>query len=258
MNTPLRVAAWQCKPGPLDVQGNLVRLKRAATQAAEAGADVLVTPEMFLTGYDIGIEETNRFAEPAAGPLGDAVAAISALTGVAVLYGYPELSNGKIYNAARLVDGDHVLGEHRKIQLFGDLDRDRFAPAETVSGVADLRGHPVAIRICYDVEFPEVVRLAALAGAETILVPTANMIGYEAVSTVLVPARAYENGIHVAYANYTGAEGDLVYAGASSICSPDGTKLALAGREEALVVRDLSMTSHSTYLTDLRDDLSGR
>ena len=58
--------------------------------------------------------------------------------------------------------------------------------------------------ICYDVEFPEAVRRLALAGAGLVVVPTANMEGFEAVPRLLVPARAYENGLVVAYANCCG------------------------------------------------------
>ena len=55
---PLRVAVWQCASLPGDVAGNLARLADAATRAAAEGAAVLVTPELFVTGYDIGVERT--------------------------------------------------------------------------------------------------------------------------------------------------------------------------------------------------------
>jgi hypothetical protein len=173
MSGPLRVAAWQCLPGPLDVAGNLARLAAACAQVADNGADVLVTPEMFTSGYDIPAEETLRLAEPADGPTARAVAEITRQTGVAVAYGYPELgSSGEVYNAAQLIDRGQVVGGHRKAHLYGDLDRSRFAPAPDVPGVCTLRGHQVALLICYDVEFPESVRSVALRGAEAVLVPT--------------------------------------------------------------------------------------
>lgn len=255
----MRVAVWQCVSRPLDVAGNLARLEVTCAEAARAGADVVVTPEMFTSGYDIPLEATRRLAEPSDGPTARAVMAISRTTGVAVAYGYPELgAGGELHNAAQLVDGEQVLGHHRKLHLFGDLDRSRFTPGGEPPAVMELRGHVVGLLICYDVEFPEPVRHLALAGAGTILVPTANMVEYDVVPTVLVPARAYENGVHVAYANYAGREGGTAYGGLSVITSPAGGELARAGRGEQLLVADLGpRPAHQQFLDDRRGDLFG-
>lgn len=255
---PLRIAVWQCRSLPGDVPANLARLEDAAARAAGQGADVLVTPEMFATGYDIGAERTRALAEPADGPLFEAVAAITRRTGVAVAYGYPErLADGRIANAAQLVDGGRVVGAHRKAHLFGGLDQDRFAPAEARPAPFELRGRRVGMLICYDVEFPEAVRSLAVDGAETVLVPTANMVPYELVSTVVVRARAYENGVTVAYANYCGAEGAQVYAGLSTVCGADGSVRALASTgDEELLVADAGGVP-APYLRDRRGDLFG-
>lgn len=257
--TPLRVALWQCESRPLDVAGNLARLEEACIRAAAEGADVLVTPEMVTTGYDIAPADTRRLAEPADGPTARAVAAISRATGVAVAYGYPELGTaGEVYNAAQLVDGDRRLGGHRKLHLFGDLDRARFAPGTALPEVVSLRGHHVGMLICYDVEFPEATRHLALAGAGTILVPTANMVEYDIVPTIVLRTRSYENAVFLAYANYVGQEGTLTYGGLSVITSPQGTVLAQAGRHEQLIVAELSRdAAPNTYLADRRADLFG-
>ncbi|MFY8044397.1 MAG: nitrilase-related carbon-nitrogen hydrolase, partial [Rhodoferax sp.] len=76
--------------------------------------------------------------------------------------------------------------------------------------------------ICYDVEFPEATRRLALAGADLIVVPTANMPEFDFVAQSLVPVRAYENQLYVAYANYIGAEGAVHYGGLSLLAAPDG------------------------------------
>lgn len=254
----LRVAAWQCVAGPLDPAGNLARLRAACERAAAADADVLVTPECFTTGYAISPADTLRLAEPADGPTAAAIAEITLDTGVAVAYGYPERgADGLVYNAAQLVDGGRTIARHRKLQRFGELDRERFAPGGERPGVALLRGRRVSMLICYDVEFPEAVRAAAMSGAEAILVPTANMTGYELVSEVLVRARALENGCSIVYANYCGTEGELTYAGLSTVCSPTGDVLALGGSAETLLIADLppAGAEPSGYLADRRDDL---
>jgi len=262
--TSLRVAAWQCAPDPLNVAGNLARLEQACARAAAAGVDVLVTPEVFLTGYAADPAELRRLAEASVGPLAHAVADVSTRSGVAIAYGYAELGDdGAVYDAAQLVDGQARLVNHRKAHLFGELDRARYAPAGELSGVVRLRGRQVALRICYEIEFPESARAAALAGAEAVLVPTANMVGYEVVPRVLVPARAYENGCFVAYANYVGVEGELRYGGFSTIAGPGGDVLAAAGPDnEVLVIAELSGTPATgvglpSYLADRRPELYG-
>lgn len=255
MSRPLRVAVWQCASLPGDVAGNLARLADAASRAASAGADVLVTPEMFVTGYDIGASRTAELAEPADGPIFEAVGGITRRSGVAVAYGYPEvLPGGGVANAAQLVDDGRAVGRHRKVHLFGGLDSERFTPGERPAAF-EFRGRRVGMLICYDVEFPEAVRALAADGAEAVLVPTANMVPYELVSTVLVRARALENGVTVAYANYCGAEGAQVYAGLSTVCGPDGAVLALAAADgEELLVADL-VGEGQPYLRDRRPEL---
>jgi predicted amidohydrolase len=100
------------------------------------------------------------------------------------------------------------------------------------------------------------VRRLAVDGARTVLVPTANMAGFEVVQQVLVRARACENGCGVVYANYCGADDLFEYNGLSLICGPDGEVLAQAGAQgEQLVIADLPGESAGTYLADRRADL---
>ena len=103
----------------------------------------------------------------------------------------------------------------------------------------ELNGWKLGFLICYDLEFPENARRLALAGAELILVPTANMIPYDFIADVTVRARAFENQCYVAYANYCGHEGEIHYCGQSSIAAPDGSRIAQAGLDEALIVGEL-------------------
>lgn len=232
----LRVAVWQCASWPGDVSGNLARLAEVAEELSGSDADVLVTPEMFLTGYDIG--PVDGLAP--AGPEFQAVAAISERTGLAIAYGYPEaLPGGRVANAAQLVDRGVSVGRYRKRRMFGALDADRFEPGSDLPVFA-LRGRNVGLLICFDVEHADDVRALAAAGASVVLVPTANMSEYASVSTELVPAHARDAGVAIAYANYCGAEATLEYAGLSTIVGPDGSARALAAAEgETLLVAEL-------------------
>ena len=76
-------------------------------------------------------------------------------------------------------------------------------------------------------------------GVEILLVPRANPEAYDNVPKFIVPARAAENGLTIAYVNYCGLEAGLEYGGRSTIVGPDGTALAQAGKGEVLLVADL-------------------
>ena len=110
------------------------------------------------------------------------------------------------------------------------------SPPATGTTVFTLAGVRLTILICYDAEFPEAVRHAALAGAQCVLVPTALSDQWGVVANQVMPARAFENGVYLVYCNHAGREGDLAYLGASCIASPKGEDLARAGRGEQVIV----------------------
>lgn len=256
----MRIALYQCPPLPLEVVVNLQRLKTQAIKAAAQGADLLVCPEMFLTGYNIGARAARALAQMRNGPAAIEIASIAQAAGLAILYGYPERSaDEQIYNSVQLIDANgRSLCNYRKTHLYGDLDKSMFAVAEEHFPIVDFKGWKLGFLICYDVEFPENTRRLALAGAELILVPTANMAPYDFVAEVTVRARAFENQCYLAYANYCGSEGDIHYCGLSSICAPDGQQIGLAGHDEVLVVATLDRQEMddsraiNTYFNDRR------
>lgn len=257
----MRVALYQCPPLPLDVASNLQRLQHIAMEATDA--DLLVLPEMYLSGYNIGPEAVGALAEAQDGPSAQHIAAIAQAAGTAIVYGYPERADdGQIYNAVQLIDAQgQRLCNYRKSHLFGDLDRSMFSAGDDQLPLVELHGWKLGFLICYDIEFPENARRLALAGAELILVPTANMTPYDFIAEVTVRSRAFENQCYVAYANYCGSEDDIHYCGQSSIAAPDGSVIAKAGLDEALISgvlnRPLLLDSRAAnrYFIDRRPEL---
>lgn len=254
---PLRVAVWQCHPVPRDVRANLARLDAVLAEAVAGGAGLLVTPELVLTGYAVGALTGLLGYEPVA-----QLCELARLHGVAVVAGVALSGDGCTWNAAVTIDRDgNHLSTYRKAHLFGDLDRSRFACGAEPFALVDIDGVKVATMICYDVEFPEPVRAAALAGADLLAVPTANMHPYGVVSDLVVPVRAWENQVHVAYANHCGREGSVDYVGRSVVVGPDGRDLARAGLGEEVLFADIDpgvvRTAHqmNPYLTDRRPEL---
>ena len=259
---PLTLAVLQCQSLPLQPEANLQRLTEAAAQARAGGAQLLLTPEMFLTGYSIGAEAVRALAQERHGAYAQAVAQIARHQQIAIAWGYPELAaDGRVFNAAQLTsDQGQALLHYRKTHLYGALDRAQFSAGTADaanSQLATLQGWRLGLLICYDVEFPENTRRLALAGADCVLVPTANMERYDFVPRSLVPTRAFENQMLLAYANFCGSEGSLRYGGLSSIVDALGQPLAMAGRDAELLLATLTpealahARSEQTHLQEL-------
>jgi 5-aminopentanamidase len=257
----MRIALLQSSGRPGSVVENLKVLDEAAGRAAAAGAGLLIAPEMFLTGYAIG-DDIARLAEPADGDSADAVAEIAGRHGLAVAYGYPERSGEVVFNSAQLVSaGGTRLANYRKTHLFGCFERDHFTPGEQPVVQAELDGVRVGIMICYDVEFPENVRAHALAGTDLLVVPTAQMHPFQFVAESMIPVRAFENQMYVAYVNRVGREGEFEFVGLSTLAGPDGVARTRAGRDEDIVLADVdpalvaASREANPYLTDRRPGL---
>ncbi|WP_405579033.1 carbon-nitrogen hydrolase family protein [Streptomyces sp. NBC_01190] len=259
---PLRTALLQGPAGvPADIEQSLGVLDGAAGRAAGQGARLLVTSELFLTGYALG-ERLAARAEAAGGAAERRVAEIAARHRIGIVYGMPERDGRAVFNTARFAgpDGEPTVA-YRKAHLFGPYERGAFTPGAEPVVQAELDGVRIGLLICYDVEFPEAVRAHALAGTELLAVPTALMRPYEFVARTLVPARAYENGLHIAYANRCGPEGDQHFAGLSCLVGPDGVVRARAGHGAELLVADAdpavraAARAETPYLTDRRPEL---
>jgi predicted amidohydrolase len=253
----MKIAVYQGPGTPLDVAANIDTLALQAERAAGQSARLLIAPEMFLSGYNIGPAAIAARAEASDGASAQALAQLARRHHIAILYGYPELADGHVYNSAQLIAADGSrLANYRKTHLFGNIDRDAFSPGGEEIVVAELDGWRIGFLICYDVEFPENPRRLALAGVDFVAVPTALMPPYDFVATHLVPTRAFENGVFVAYANRCHAENELEYVGQSCIVGPDGRDLARAGRDETLIFADLEAAlleqwrRVNTYLDD--------
>ncbi|RZS91517.1 nitrilase [Motilibacter rhizosphaerae] len=257
----MRLAAYQGPREAPDLAAGLDAIERAAEQAAAEGAHLLVTPEMSATGYDIG-ERVAREAEPPDGPIAQRVATVARRLGIAISYGYPERAAEGVYNATQVIGPDgEPLSRYRKTHLFGDLDRGLFIPGDRLLEQFSLQGLQIGVLTCYDVEFPEVVRAHALAGTELLIVPTGLMEPYRSIAQALVPTRAWESQVYIAYTNRIGSESTLTYVGSSIIVAPDGDVLDVAGGEETLLLAEIDATlvaesrRQNPYLADRRTDL---
>lgn len=192
------------------------------------GADILLLPELFLTGYNVGQKITD-WAEPANGTYAQKIADLCVKHGIAIHYGFAETDGDKLFNAANCFGKDGTkLGSHRKLLLPPGFEGDHFDGAAKCA-VFTLNGFSIGTLICYDAEFPENFRHVAKMGVDLVLVPTALAVQWAVVAHKLIPTRAFENGVYVCYANQSGTENGLEYLGGSCIVGPVGADIERAG-----------------------------
>ena len=255
MTGSFRLAVAQSPAGLATPRARVDWLARALPELQRQGVDLLLLPELFLTGYNIG-DKVNAWAEPADGPFAREIAAMAQGAGLAIHYGFAERAGGLIHGAAQCFGPDGArLGGHRKLILPPGFEADHFAPGSGCS-LFDYAGLRIGTLICYDAEFPEAARHVAALGAELILVPTALGAQWGWVSRTLIPARGFENGVFLAYANHAGQENGMDYLGMSFIAAPDGVELARAGSAPEILIADLDpdrvrkAQARLPYLTD--------
>jgi 5-aminopentanamidase len=234
----MKVAIFQPDARPSDTHD---RLSRLATQLNNAtDVDLIVCPELFTSGYG-DAELVKAGTHVARSETFAAAAELAGKHSVSIAYGYPEQGeDGQRYNSVLCISTDGtLLANHRKRALPTPYEKDLFVTGSEPCVFTLAGGRRAALLICYEVEFPEAVRAAAVAGAEVVIVPTALGSAWGVVARQVVPTRAFENGVFLMYANYAGEEGDTTYLGESVIVSPMGVDLARAGSDETLIAAEL-------------------
>ena len=257
----MRLACWQAETADGAADDYVRRIAEVAGRARDAGADLLVTPELSLTGYHVtqlGVEQAASQAEKAA----EDVAVIAAREGVAIVYGCPERTPEGVHNTVQLVDAHgQVVAVHRKSHLYGDAEGTVFNRGTGSLVQAQVADVTVGLLICYEVEFPELVRAHALRGTQLLAVPGALARPWSIVTRTLVPARAFESQLYVTYVNWSGVDGRTTYCGLTRVAKPNGQVQTAPGRGETLLVADVdpaeivSARRQTPYLTDRRPEL---
>lgn len=200
--------------------------------AAADGAHVVVLPELVTSGYVFADRaEAAALAEPVAGESLRLWSRLAARHGLVVVGGFCERGpDGAVFNSAALVDPGGVRAVYRKAHLW-DAERLIFRPGDGAPPVVDTVLGRIATMICYDLEFPEWVRLPALAGAELVCAPVnwpavTRPAGQAPAEVVRVQADAGVNRIYVAACDRAGPERGVQWVGGSAIADPDGWLLA--------------------------------
>ncbi len=223
------------------------RISEALTRASAAGADLMVAPELALSGYGAG-DALRDLAQPAEGQWCQHLQEVVEASGCALVTGFPERLGDALHISAMALRPGQPPVIYRKGFLYGDYEKAIFTPAGPNVVTFDYAGLKIGLLICFDVEFPECTRSLALAGAELILVPTAlpAQPGSPFVANAMIPVRAYENQVFVAYCDHADADDAFAYQGLSSIAAPDGTLLAQAPETgEAMIHAEITPAAYA-------------
>lgn len=235
----MKVSIFQPDARPLELGARLKTLDTALQENKSQKPDLVLCPELFVSGYGNGdiVREIASLIE------GEFIQHLSDLTRrheVAISCGYPEQEGDHLYNSVICLSSKgRLLANHRKRVLPTAYEKNLFEAGEQMTLFELDNGWRVALLICYEVEFPEAVRACALDGAQLVLVPTALGRDWRIVSQQLIPTRAFENGVFIAYANFSGADESNQYIGDSVIVSPMGVDLARAGKKQAFINAEL-------------------
>jgi 5-aminopentanamidase len=288
----VKVAACQLGLSVGDVTANRAAAAAAVEEAAGHGADLVVLPELCDSGYVFsGVEEARALAAPATdNPTLQGWRLLAGQHATVIAGGFCELGqDGRLYNSAAVVSGDGVLAVYRKAHLW-DAEKLVFTPGDRPPPVVSLPFGRVGLMVCYDLEFPEWVRLAALGGAAgsgpaergvagpgpaergaDLIAAPVNWpampvpAGERPADVVRVQAEASMNRVFIAVADRCRAERGVSWVGGTVIVGPDGYPLAgpvVADRSAVLVApcdlaqaRDKRVSTHNDVLTDRRPAL---
>ncbi len=262
MQRTLRLALAQFNPTVGDIPGNTARIIEQIDEARAAHADLVAFPELAVTGYP----PEDLLFKPSF--LADSVAAVQRIAastrGIAAIVGSPGVLVGQtgsltkdVANAAAIINDGRVLDWYHKMYLpnYGVFDEDRYFRRGEECPVYVINGTPVGVGICEDVWYPiGPIAVQRDAGAEVIVNINASPFhaGKAGQRERMISTRAADHGVFVAYLNTVGGQDELVFDGASIICSPDGSIIARGPAfEDRLIVADLDVDA--VFRQRLRD-----
>ena len=225
MTDTLAIALAQLNPTVGDLAGNAARIRAARAEAAALGADLVVFSELIVTGYppeDLVLKPAFQQAVEATV---NALAAETGDGGPAMLVGAPWRSQGKLHNAALLLDGGKIAAMRFKHDLpnYGVFDEKRVFAAGPLPGPIAFRGVRLGVMICEDMWTPDSAECLGESGAEMLIVPNGSPYetdkGDQRIN--LSVARITENGLPLIYVNQVGGQDELVFDGASFVLNAD-------------------------------------
>jgi len=226
---PISLLLAQTGPRLGNKERNLKQISERAAKARKKNVDLLIFPELHLTGYTMR-DEVSHLAESIPGPSTRKVEILAREHGVHIIFGMPEESEvkGVIHNTAVFVGPKGLIGRYRKIHLPTHSvfeERRYYRPGQEAPVFKTVIG-TIGLNICYDLYFPELTRLQALQGAQLVVCISASPGLRRRFFEGFCLSRAMENAVYLAYVNRVGIEEGLQFWGGSRVIAPNGSVLA--------------------------------
>jgi len=234
----IRVCAIQMDCVLGDKKANMAKVEEYLAEAASNRCDLIVFPELFLTGYSVE-EHDLALAEKLPGPTTRKLCALAQKSNMFIAGAIIEASRikGVIHDTAFLLGPEDLVGIYRKVHLW-DRENIRFARGDQFPVFHTSIGC-VGLQICYEIGFPKPARLLTFKGAEILLYPSAFGAPRRYAWDIATRSRALENGVFVIAANRSGQDKDTVFAGNTRIIDPTGGIMGEADRNNQLIIADL-------------------
>jgi predicted amidohydrolase len=230
----IALAQLSCRQGAK--AENLAKIKKTVARAKNQGTELVIFPELSLTGYVVR-DEIYGLAERIPGPSTRIIEKIARKNDIHIVFGMPEISQNTeatLHNSAVLIGPRGFIGKYRKMYLptHSIFEEKRyFRPGYEVA-VFDTELGKIGLIICYDIYFPEVARLARVKGAQLIICISASPGVRRSFFEVLTTARAIENTAFLAFVNLAGIQDGLQFWGGSRLVGPSGRVLVQAKYDE--------------------------
>ena len=232
MTESLAIALAQINPVVGDIDGNADLVREARREAADGGADLVVYGELAASGYppeDLVLKPA--FQERIEARM-TALAAETGDGGPALLLGAPWRQDGRLHNAALLLDGGEIAAVRLKHELpnYGVFDEKRVFASGPLPGPVSFRGARLGVMVCEDMWIPDVAECMEESGAEILVVLNGSPFETDKLDERLnhAVARVKESGLPLIYVNLVGGQDEVVFDGASFVLGADCTLLAAA------------------------------
>ena len=236
MKEAFNIALAQISCHQADKAENLAKIKKIVAKAKKQGAELVIFPELSLTGYVVR-DEIYDLAERIPGSSTRMMEDIAKKNQIHLVFGMPEISDkteATLHNSAVLIGPEGLIGKYHKMYLptHSIFEEKRYFRPGYQTAVFDTELGKLGLIICYDIYFPEVTRLTRLKGAELIICISASPGVRRSFFEVLTVARAIENTAFLAFVNLAGIQDGLQFWGGSRLIGPSGRILVQAKYDE--------------------------